>query len=165
MSEVVIRKAGATDAAAICRIVEFIVSEGKYTAITRAWNVHEETAYLASLSPREAVFVAEAAGEVIGFQVVDRWSAFDSMAHVAQLGTFLLPHWRGVGLGRTLFRASLDFAREAHYSKFLIQVRAGNAAALSFYRGLGFLECGRLTNQVRIHGLDEDEVLLERPIQ
>jgi ribosomal protein S18 acetylase RimI-like enzyme len=40
-------------------------------------------------------------------------------------------------------------------------VRGSNAPALSFYRNLGFAECGRLSGQVVIDGTDDDEVLLE----
>jgi ribosomal protein S18 acetylase RimI-like enzyme len=83
------------------------------------------------------------------------------MAHVAQLGTFLLPAWRGRGVGRALFHETGRFARAAGFRKIVIQVRASNLAAQSFYRSIGFKECGRLARQVVIDGMDDDEVVFE----
>ena len=60
------------------------------------------------------------------------------MAHVAQLGTFVLPDWRGRGVGRALFDATRRFAGAAAYRKLVIQVRAANAPAHTFYRQMGF---------------------------
>jgi ribosomal protein S18 acetylase RimI-like enzyme len=83
------------------------------------------------------------------------------MAHVGQVGTFLLPEWRRRGVGRQLWNVTLAFARDAGYRKLLIQVRASNATAQAFYRHLGFKECGRLARQVVIDGVEDDEVLME----
>jgi ribosomal protein S18 acetylase RimI-like enzyme len=40
-------------------------------------------------------------------------------------------------------------------------VRASNGGARRFYERLGFCECGRLTRQVRIGQVEDDEVLME----
>jgi ribosomal protein S18 acetylase RimI-like enzyme len=134
-----------------------------HSAIDRVWSVEEERAYLASLSPREAIHVAlDNADRIVGLQVLDRWSAvIDSMAHVGQLGTFLLPAWRGRGVGRQLWTATEAFARTARYQKLVVQVRGTNAHAQAFYRGIGFTECGRLSGQVIIDGREDDEILME----
>jgi ribosomal protein S18 acetylase RimI-like enzyme len=60
-----------------------------------------------------------------------------------------------------LWSATETFARDAGYRKLAVQVRASNAVAQAFYRRLGFRECGRLTRQVVIDGIEDDEVLME----
>ena len=158
-----IRKASPLDAAGIVAVLEVVVSERIHSAIDRPWTVGQEARYLESLSGREAFYVAvnEKAG-IIGFQSLDLWSpVLSSMAHVGQIGTFLLPNWRGQGIGQRLWNASLSFAREAGYRKLAVQIRASNVAAQKFYRRLGFEECGRLTRQVIIDGVEDDEVLME----
>jgi ribosomal protein S18 acetylase RimI-like enzyme len=55
----------------------------------------------------------------------------------------------------------MAFASEAGYRKLAIQVRGSNAAAQEFYRRLGFQDCGRLSRQVIIDGIEDDEVLME----
>jgi ribosomal protein S18 acetylase RimI-like enzyme len=160
---VIIRRASPTDAAGIAAVVEVIAAERVHSAIGRPWTIEEETRYLASLSSREAFHVAvDDAQGIVGFQSLDRWSPLlDSMAHVGQIGTFLLPEWRGRGLGQQLWSTTRSFARDAGYRKLVIQVRASNSGAQAFYRRLGFRECGRFARQVIIDGVEDDELLME----
>ena len=131
--------------------------------LAASWSVEEERRYLESLSAREAIHVAvDDVQGIVGLQVLDLWSpVLDSMAHVGQLGPFLLPRYRGRGVGRQLWSATLAFARDAGYRKLVIQVRGSNKPAQAFYRQLGFRECGRLARQVIIDGVEDDEVMME----
>jgi ribosomal protein S18 acetylase RimI-like enzyme len=158
-----IRRATTNDAAAIVAVLKVIAAERVYTAIDQPWSVDSQRQYLALLSPREAIHVAvDDRGEIIGYQTLDRWApSIPSMAHVGQLGTFLAPAWRRRGVGHALFRITSDFARKSAFAKFVIQVRASNQSAQEFYKRLGFLECGRLSGQVRINGEEDDEILFE----
>ena len=158
-----VRRASADDAEGIARILEAIAAERVYSAIDRAWPVDQQRAYLASLTPREAFHVAVApSGEIVGYQSLDRYSPIlPTMAHVGALGTFLLPGWRGRGVGRALFAATTAFAEAAGYRKFVIHVRASNQAAQRFYEKVGFTECGRLRAQVLVDGQLDDEVVME----
>jgi RimJ/RimL family protein N-acetyltransferase len=147
----------------IARVLHTIVAERIHSAIDEAWDADEQRSYLASLSSRDAFHVAiDEAGNVVGYQSLDRYSTvLGSMAHVGQLGTFLMPEWRGRGVGQALFAETRRFAASAGYSKLVIQVRASNPAAQSFYKRLGFVECGRLRRQVVIDGREDDEILME----
>ena len=158
-----VRRALPEDASGIVTVLAVVVDERVHSAIDRVWSVEQERRYLESLSAREVVHVVvDGADRVVGLQVLDRWSAvLDSMAHVGQVGTFLLPAWRRRGVGRELWNATVAFAREARYQKLVVQVRGTNAQAQSFYRRLGFAECGRLSRQVMIDGSQEDEILME----
>jgi len=160
---VTIRRATEADSPGIAAVMQAIVAERVYSAIDEAWTIDEECRYLRSLSPREAVHVSTAeSGQIVGVQSLDLWApGFRSMAHVAQLGTFLLPEWRRRGVGPALFQTTVSFARSAAYAKIVIQVRASNVPAQAFYQRLGFQECGRLRRQVRIDGREDDEILME----
>ena len=120
-----IRRATPADAAGIAAVLEVIAAERIYSAIDRAWTVEEERRYLESLAPREAIHVAVDNGRgIVGLQVLDRWSpSLTSMAHVGHVGTFVLPEWRGRGVGRQLWSTTLTFVRDAGYLKLVIQVR------------------------------------------
>lgn len=144
-------------------VVEVVAAERIHSAIDRAWTLEQERHYLESLSARETLHVAgDRAQGIVGFQSLDLWSpVLTSMAHVGQLGTFILPEWRGLGIGRLLWSATESFARKADYRKLAIQVRASNDSAQAYYRRLGFQECGRLTRQVLIDDVEHDEVLME----
>ena len=163
MSALHIRPASPEDAAGIVAVLKTVAAELIHTAIDRVWNVEQERRYLKSLSPREVFHVAvDDTQGIVGFQTLDLWSPLlTSMAHVAQVGTYLLPEWRGRGAGRQLWNATESFARGAGYRKLAIQVRGSNTVARAFYRRLGFQECGRMTRQVMIDGIEDDEVLME----
>jgi RimJ/RimL family protein N-acetyltransferase len=158
-----IRRATAGDGDAIAAVLERVVAERTYSAIDRAWPPDEQRRYLESLSPRETFHVAiDPSGTIVGYQSLDKYSTFlASMAHVGQLGTFLLPEWRGRGIGRSLFAATRQFALDAGYQKLVIQVRGSNVSAQGYYKRLGFVECGRLRDQVVIDGRKDDEVMME----
>jgi L-amino acid N-acyltransferase YncA len=158
-----IRKATESDAPGLVAILEGIAAERVYSAIDLVWPVEKQRTYLASLSDREVVHVAVVeSGEIIGFQVLDLWApTISSMQHVAQIGTFLIPGFRMRGVGRLLFKTTEEFAKNADYGKMVAQVRASNEPAKAFYRSLGFRACGRLARQVRIDGLEDDEILME----
>jgi ribosomal protein S18 acetylase RimI-like enzyme len=67
-----IRRASETDSEAIVAIVQTIAAERLHSAIDRPWTVEQERAFLCSLTPREAIHVAVAAGgQVVGFQSLD----------------------------------------------------------------------------------------------
>ena len=161
-----IRRATQEDAAGIAHVLAVVSRERIHSAIDKSWSVDEERQYLSSLSPREAVHIAvNMTGVIVGLQIADRWSpSMSSMAHVAQVGTFVLPGWRQRQVGIRLWEATLAFVRDAGYRKLVIQVRASNVGALRFYRRLEFVECGRLQGQVVIDGGEDDEVLLERRV-
>jgi ribosomal protein S18 acetylase RimI-like enzyme len=160
---IAIRRASPDDAARIVAIWTAIVAEKIYSAVDRPFSVESEREYLNSLSPREAIFVAETGNrEIIGFQSLDQWTKlFHSMDHVGQLGTFVLREWRKHGVGRQLAAQTLAFARASGYEKLVIYVRASNAAAQAFYARLGFVRCGRLVRQVKIGADHDDEIVME----
>jgi ribosomal protein S18 acetylase RimI-like enzyme len=151
------------DAEGILSVLRIVAAERVFSAIDRPWAIEQERIYLRSLSPREATHVAVVdSGAIIGFQNLDLWASIvNSMSHVGQIGTFLLPEWRRRGVGNALFKVTQAFARDAGYSKFVIQVRASNVSAQAFYRALGFRECGRFARQVRIDGHEDDEIMME----
>jgi RimJ/RimL family protein N-acetyltransferase len=159
----VIERATVSDAPAIAALMARICAERIYSAIDQPFTVGEQRAYLASLSEREGIFVLrDEDGSIIGLQTLEAWArTIHSMRHVAQLGTFIPAEYRRRGVGRRLFEATCEFARVAGYNKLIIQVRASNLAALSFYANLGFQSAGRLTRQVIIDGVEDDELLFE----
>jgi len=162
-SALTIRQALPADAASIVAVLQVVAAERIHSAIDRVWTVEEERHYLQSLLAREVIHVAvDDERGIVGVQILDLWSSLlNSMAHVGQVGTFLLPEWRSRGVGRQLWSVTVTFARDAGYRKLVIQVRGSNTAAQAFYRQLGFKDCGRLARQVMIDGVDDDEVLME----
>jgi ribosomal protein S18 acetylase RimI-like enzyme len=160
--QITIRRATSEDAESISAVWEVVCAERVYTAVNRPFTPQQERDYIVSLCDREGLFLAEVDGRVVGFQSLDLWAKYtDSFDHVGVMGTIILPKWRRKGIGRRLAEHTLDFARTSGYEKIVIYVRAGNAGAQAFYRGLDFVPKGVLARQVKIDGQYEDEVFME----
>ena len=65
------------------------------------------------------------------------WHVADE-AHVINVA--VAPAERRRGIGRALVQTLLAYAREHAIAKVLLEVRAGNSAAIGLYRSLGFAE-------------------------
>ena len=161
----IIRRATVADAPQVAAVLNAVIAEGRYTLFDKPFSAAEETAFIASLGDRAVPHVAVANELIVGVQCVDRFASYaDSVRHVAQLGTWLLPGWRGQGIGKRLWAESLAFARHCAYRKALISVLAHNDQALRFYRGLGFTDIGVAREHVQLNGAFHDEIFLERAI-
>jgi dephospho-CoA kinase len=150
------------DAAGVADVLNAVIAEGRHTALTGHWTPEAEQAFLQSLRPRSEVFVADVAGRVVGFQVIEPFVSYTStMDHVAHWGTYVAPGFRGRGIGRRLAEATLEFARNHGYEKAVIYVLADNIGGLAYYRSLGFEKKGVLTRQTKIDRVYHDEVFME----
>lgn len=160
--EISIRKAVPEDAEEISAIWAIVCSERKYTAVNEPFTPQQEQEYIASLSNREGIFLAEIDEKIVGFQSLDQWAKFtDSFDHVGTMGTIILPDWRRNGIGLQLANHSFQFACNNGFEKILIYVRAENVGAIAFYKNLGFIQKGVLSHQVKIDDKYEDEIFME----
>lgn len=82
----------------------------------------------------ERCWIAEMDGEVVGSVFLVRKSA-----SVAKLRLLIIhPQARGIGLGRRLTRACINFARRAGYRKVVLWTQSHLAAARSIYESEKF---------------------------
>lgn len=72
---------------------------------------------------------------------------------------------RRQGIARLLLTALMDAARLREADQLFLEVRAGNTAALTLYRDLGFAEVAlRRDYYPRAGGGNEDAVIMARPL-
>jgi RimJ/RimL family protein N-acetyltransferase len=162
---ITIRAAGPPDAAGAARVLNAVIAEGDFTIFDRPFSVDEERRFIEGLGPREVLHIAIENDEIVGVQVLGRFSTVtESTRHVATMGTWIAASHRRRGVGRALADASFLFAREAGYRKIVIYVLGDNDRSLSFYKGLGFGEIGTARAHVLLNGEFKDEVFLERQI-
>ncbi|MGM0536589.1 MAG: ribosomal protein S18-alanine N-acetyltransferase [Pseudomonadota bacterium] len=115
----------------------------------------------ALVDPDTRVFGIEHEGELIGQAVVVRLP-FD-----AELQAILsTPEMRRQGVARRLLSAVIEQARGWHSERLLLEVRAGNHAALGLYRGAGFATDGRRRGYYPDSGSGqrEDALLMSLPL-
>ncbi|MFH1623475.1 MAG: GNAT family N-acetyltransferase [Candidatus Aenigmatarchaeota archaeon] len=159
--DVKIRRATADDAKGVTDVIAAIVDEDKYT-VMRKFSEADEREYILGLSHREKIFVADAAGKIVGMQSLTLEHKYsDKMAHVATMGTWIIDGYRRMGIGSMLASESIRFAKEQGYEKVVIEVIEDNGPALGYYSKLGFEKAGLLRRQVKLHGEYRDHVVME----
>ncbi len=163
--EPVIRKAIPDDAKAVAAVINSVILEGQYTALTNPFTEEEERAFITGLCDRSALFVAEVDSEIVGIQVIepDALAHYtDSMQHVATIGTWIQTSFRGRKIGQLLAEVSFRFGRAKNFRKIAIQVIADNTRALRFYGNLGFQKIGTAKKHAKLAGGFRDVIYLEK---
>ena len=163
--ESIIRKAVPDDAEPVASVINSVILEARYTALTNPFTENEERAFIKGLCPRSAMFVAEVNNKIVGIQVIEpdglaRYT--DSMRHIATIGTWIQADYRGYNIGRSLAEASFSFAKMKNYEKIAIQVIADNTRALRFYGNLGFEKIGVAKKHVKFEDRFCDVFYLEK---
>ena len=98
-------------------------------------------------------WVAEVDGRIAAMMV--GWLIVDEL-HVATIATH--PEYRGQGIGKRLLVHALHAARDEGVTRSFLEVREGNAVALSMYHSLGFVEDGRRKEYYKDN--NEDAILM-----
>jgi ribosomal protein S18 acetylase RimI-like enzyme len=137
-----IRRAAAADWSRIWHVLEPVIRAGETYALPQTWHEDEVRTYW--FQTGNEVFVAEAAGKVIGTYYL-RANALGSGSHVANCGYATAAEARGQGVARAMCLHSQAHAkaRGFHAMQFNFVV-ASNTAAIRLWRELGFAEVGRL---------------------
>jgi len=119
--------------AGVAEELDWIATEPPVDVETRAaaWTV-------------DAIVVAEAGGEILGFLHLER-----SRHGYGEVALAVAPEHRGRGIGSALLEVAIDTARAGGLHKLSLSVFAHNEAAIGLYRKLGFVEEGRRVKHYR----------------
>jgi ribosomal protein S18 acetylase RimI-like enzyme len=84
--------------------------------------------------------------------------------HQGSIGSFYVrPDYRGQGVGDALMKAALDEAAK-RVEHVTLTVTASNLGAVRLYERNGFQTVGRLIANIRVDGVDHDELSMHRRV-
>lgn len=147
------------DAASYRRCWDVVAKERLYITERKAPPLSEVRAQCRkSLREKIPFFVAVDGERVVGSAAVYR-RGVPSMSHGGNFGIFLLPEYRGMGLGTKLTAGILKMSRGKFDSVFL-EVFAKNKRARQLYKKMGFKPCGRIKDYVKGLAYGSDDALL-----
>ncbi|MGD0477650.1 MAG: GNAT family N-acetyltransferase [Nitrososphaerales archaeon] len=118
----------------------------------------EQTLKAMLVNPVLQIFVAEDAGEIVGFSSLKR---VDS-GTVELSGIVVLQNLVGRGLGTELLELARESATKEGYLKMVVKTEVINDRAVAFYKKLGFFEAAKITEDVE--GTEVRLMILERSL-
>jgi ribosomal protein S18 acetylase RimI-like enzyme len=137
-----VRRAEAADRPALWRVLAPMIRASETYALPR--DIGEEAALGYWLSPGHEVFVAEAAGEIVGTYYL-RANQAGGGAHVANCGYVTAASSAGRGVATAMCQHSLERARARGFRAMQFNfVLASNERAVRLWEKLGFAVVGRL---------------------
>ena len=148
---VTLRDAVPGDEAAICGFVRALAEYEKLAHEARGTEADFRRA-LFGTPPTASALLAEAGTEKVGFALWFRtFSTFAARPGLYVEDVFVLPRWRGKGIGRMIFRDLARRALDAGCARMDWQVLDWNAPAIGFYRAIGARPLDEWTTQ-RLEG-------------
>lgn len=151
----VVRQVVESDASRMVRLMRRLLDETPYMLRLpeeQRSSASDEARYIRHLhaSGNSTLFFAESERSAVGTLIVTG-GALQRLAHVGYIGMGVLSDWWGAGVGTALLETAIDWAR--HHPvlrKLSLQVYENNERGLRLYRRIGFVEEGRLINEVRL---------------
>jgi L-amino acid N-acyltransferase YncA len=135
MSEITIREATPDDAGAMAEVLNPIIAAGGTTAYQTPRNGDDLCAMIFKHDLICAFVALDAAGEVAGFQWVERDDHDATFGYIASFAR-IAPKLSGVGTA--LFAATRDACHAAGLVAIIAKIRADNTGGLAFYSKMGF---------------------------
>lgn len=130
-----IRMGTPADAASVAALLNQLIEHRDGTALTEPVSVAGEASYIRRLLPAGCLLLAEDAGDLLGFQSVDRLNP-----ELGEIGTFVRRESRGTGVGRALLQETWSWAEQEGVGALLADIDERNVPGLRAYRAWGFTE-------------------------
>lgn len=136
-SEFIIRAAIPDDVSVIFELIKALAEYEKLSH-TVAGNVETLEEHLFGTRPYAEVIVAESQEQVVGFALFFyNYSTFLTKPGIYLEDLFVLPEFRGQGIGKALITAVAELAIERDCGRLEWSVLDWNEPAIAFYRRLG----------------------------
>ena len=138
-SDLKIRPVKFSDSQQLLSGVNTVIAEKVYLASAKPFTLTDQRDHLDRiLKHRYPKLVAEYHGKIIGCCDIIPYPEI-GFQHVGQLGIWVLPSFREFGIGRSLIKNTLIWAKKYGLEKVELQVFADNLQAIELYQSIGFL--------------------------
>jgi GNAT superfamily N-acetyltransferase len=137
MDETIVRSAAPADVPTLFKLIQALAEYEKLShAVTGSPELLKE--HLFGEKPFAEAIVAEYGGEVVGFGLFfHNYSTFLTRPGIYLEDLFVLPEYRGRGIGKKLITYLAGLAVERNCGRLEWSVLDWNSPAIAFYKGIG----------------------------
>ena len=134
-----LRLAAASDIPSACHLLNEIIEIGGTTAYEDAVDNSEFSSHFLTGENCVSCYVYEdQSGDIAGFQALVK--SVDLPVDWVDIATFARVMPKVKGVGTSLFKHTLEFARQSQVNAINARIRADNVSGLSYYSKMGFVE-------------------------
>jgi L-amino acid N-acyltransferase YncA len=133
-----LRKATPEDAAAVARIYNHYIAESIATFETESVGMQEMADRIARIGANYPYFVVEQDSRIAGYCYLNQWNNRCAYRSTVEATVYVDPTMTGSGLGRKLYAALFEEARERHYHAVIAGISLPNPASVRLHESFGF---------------------------
>jgi phosphinothricin acetyltransferase len=133
-----IRQVKPSDAEAIHDIYARYVKGTTVTFETEIPSVEEMRKRIRKISAAGPYFVCEEAGCIAGYCCAHKWKRQQAYGGTLEVTIYLLPEFKGRGLGTQMMTLLIGECRKAHAHALIACIAGENTASIKFHEKLGF---------------------------
>lgn len=161
--ELTIRPAETEDAESICGLLDAVGAENIYlTTVPGESTVNQIKALICQQTTNRCLLlVGDSRGDIVGI-LGFVGGAFKKISHVVEIGMAIKKDSRNAGLGSTLLREGIAWARKKGFHRLELGVLSTNEQAISLYKKFGFQQEGIRKSRYHIDGTWVDEILMSK---
>ena len=161
--ELTIRPAEIEDAESIRALLDAVGAENIYLTTVPGENTVNQIEALIrqQTTNRCLLLVGDSHGDIVGV-LGFIGGVFKNISHVAEIGMAIKRDSRDAGLGSTLLREGIAWARKKGFYRLELGVLSTNEQAISLYKKFGFQEEGIRKSRYHIDGTWVDEILMSK---
>lgn len=154
--DLLIRPVQARDLQSLNQGLNLVIQEQRYLGSAEEISLASHREFLDNILTKQyPQIVAEFAGKIVGCCDVLPYPEL-GFRHVGRCGMWVLPDFRGQGIGRKLITDCLERANVFGLEKVELQVYGDNAPAIALYLSLGFEIEGRRKRTRKLDGVYQD---------
>ncbi|MFJ4715375.1 GNAT family N-acetyltransferase [Streptomyces sp. NPDC088785] len=159
-----VRAAHATDLDAVLGIRNHAIEHGTALWTDTPQTREEGAAWLGAHLARGSAYVADSAGEVVGFGVYGPWKDYSGFRHTVENSVYVAEGRHGGGIGSGLLGALVASARAAGLHVMIAGIEAENTASVRLHERHGFTHAGTVREVGRKFGRWLDLTLMRRQL-
>ncbi|HEV2612030.1 MAG TPA: GNAT family N-acetyltransferase [Noviherbaspirillum sp.] len=159
------RLARPDDLPAIVAIYNSTVASREVTADTEPVSVESRRAWFDEHAPeRRPLWVAEDAGEIIGWLSYSNFYGRPAYSGTAELSIYIHENARGRGLGRYFLQHAIDYAPEISVHTLLGFIFGHNVPSLKLFDAFGFERWATMPRVATLDGIERDLIIVGKRV-
>ena len=161
------RKVHPDDAGKIVRLMKEVEKTSPYMMMEggeRRTTPEQFKTFLERIGDSSTILAAEESEEFVGYVMILTESTRKT-SHRAYMVIGIREDWRGKGLGKSLIREGIEWAKERSLTRLELTVVTDNEPAIALYRKMGFEIEGTKRQSLYIDGRYHDEYYMAQLLE